>query len=112
MRGSASGPRRKLTLKVAGLGWAGVSLAGGGSWLAKGKLLCFGLSRQDPRQGLELSILKSVRQLSFYFRFSVEYGQWEGKQDYVMRPTPGRDKDITVSPEWWWQVQRWGSGQS
>ena len=111
MRDSASGPQRKLTLQVAGLGWAGVSLAGG-SWLAKGKLLCFGLSRQDPRKGLELSILKSVRKLSFYFSFSVEYGQREGKQDYVMRPTPGRDKGITVSPEQWWKVQRWGSGQS
>lgn len=77
---------------------------------SKGKLLCFGLSRQDPRKGLELSILRSVRELSFYF--SVEYGQREGKQDYMMRPIPGRDKDITVSPEWWWKVQRWGSGQS
>lgn len=66
------------TTKVAGLGWAGVSPAGGSWLLAKGELLCFGLNRQDPRKSLEPSILKSVREFSFYcFFFSIAWT--EGK---------------------------------
>lgn len=69
------------TTKVAGLGWAGVSPAGGSSLLAKAELLCFGLNRQDPRKSLEPSILKSVREFSFYFFFQYCMDRGKGNRN-------------------------------
>lgn len=46
--GFRPGPWPKLASPLAGAGWAGVSLGGSRSSLAKGMLLCFGLSRAEP----------------------------------------------------------------